>query len=459
MNYLEVYYSRLNHFGETTGERITNGGIRTFQRWKNESPHTVSTLSVERGLYFDGIILQSKDKAYQKIMHLNVSNDIPIKVGDIMNWPQSDGSIEKWLLLSEEKKVNGTYRTFDILKCNYLIKWINNKGYLKQSWAYVLSSTDDKVKGNFRTWHNLITPQPNKYAEIIMPRPVNDGAEIFDTVDRGTNFIIEDESWKMVESDFTSVKGIIYMSLTENKVNLQYDYLGEGTDDLADLDKYKFPKLPTIYKSGDTIIPQFETDTLNQWEIEMRPSDFSLVSEQKEEDGQEEKWYQELHASAAGQCIVTMRLKQRHAIEKKVEIIINDADKVYYIVGNDKIRLDRENSYYLTDGTFDSEGKENIIHSYINAGQEKVVISLEIQNYPDKNKQAKDYGTITKSPTWNETSDVFILRANNKNNLGTITLALNYSVYHWDSSVESDDKWVLSETKQYTKTVEIIPLW
>ena len=55
----------------------------------------------------------------------------------------------------EEKKVNGTYRTFSILKCNYLLKWINDKGYLRQSWAYVLSSTDDKVKGNFRTWHNL----------------------------------------------------------------------------------------------------------------------------------------------------------------------------------------------------------------------------------------------------------------------------------------------------------------
>ena len=32
--------------------------------------------------------------------------------------------------------------------------------------------------------------------------------------------------------------------LTENKVNLQYDYLGEGTNDIADLDKYKFPELP-----------------------------------------------------------------------------------------------------------------------------------------------------------------------------------------------------------------------
>jgi len=65
----------------------------------------------------------------------------------------------------------------------------------------------------------LITPQPNKYAEIIMPRPIDTASEIENTVNRGTNFIIEDESWKMVEADFTSVQGIFYMSLTENKVN------------------------------------------------------------------------------------------------------------------------------------------------------------------------------------------------------------------------------------------------
>ena len=155
MSYLETYYSRVNHYGETTGERIVNQGIRTFQRWKNESPHTVTTLSVERGLYFDGIILESKDKEYKKILNLHVSNDIPLRVGDIMNWRQRDGEVEKWILLSEEKKVNGTYRSFDILKCNYLVKWVNEKGYLQRSWAYVLSSVDSKVKANFRTWHNL----------------------------------------------------------------------------------------------------------------------------------------------------------------------------------------------------------------------------------------------------------------------------------------------------------------
>jgi len=38
-------------------------------------------------------------------------------------------------------------------------------------------------------------------------------------IERGTNFIIEDEGWSLIELDWTSVPGIIYLSLTESKVN------------------------------------------------------------------------------------------------------------------------------------------------------------------------------------------------------------------------------------------------
>ena len=78
MSYLDVYFSRINHLGDTVAERIRSGGIRSFEKWLAESPHTVTDLSVERGIYFDGIILTSKDKEYQKIMFLNVANDIAI---------------------------------------------------------------------------------------------------------------------------------------------------------------------------------------------------------------------------------------------------------------------------------------------------------------------------------------------------------------------------------------------
>ena len=32
MNYLDVYFSRINHMGETTAERIRNSGIRSFEK-------------------------------------------------------------------------------------------------------------------------------------------------------------------------------------------------------------------------------------------------------------------------------------------------------------------------------------------------------------------------------------------------------------------------------------------
>ena len=99
MNYRDVYYSRIHHLGETTGEVIRNGGIRSFEKWMAQSPFTINDLSVERGLYFSGIIEEKKDEKQLKTMYLHVALDIPVKVGDILNWRAEDGSIEKWILL------------------------------------------------------------------------------------------------------------------------------------------------------------------------------------------------------------------------------------------------------------------------------------------------------------------------------------------------------------------------
>lgn len=146
MSYIETYFSRVNHMGENVAEIAKNAGIRSFERWLKDSPNTVRQLSVERGLYFDGVILTNKDKEQSKIMLLNVAIDIPVEVGDIMNWDK-----EKWIIFSKEKKVRETHQTFSIIRCNYLMKWIDSEGHLQQSWSYVVSSMDNKVKENFRT--------------------------------------------------------------------------------------------------------------------------------------------------------------------------------------------------------------------------------------------------------------------------------------------------------------------
>ena len=99
MNYLDVYFNRVFHLGETPNEIALNSNIRSFERWLANSPFTVDYLSVERGLYFNGIIQTSKDKEEKKLMYLYVAVDIPIRVGDILTWQQDNGVVEKWLLL------------------------------------------------------------------------------------------------------------------------------------------------------------------------------------------------------------------------------------------------------------------------------------------------------------------------------------------------------------------------
>ena len=411
-----------------------------------QSPFTVTDLSVERGYYFSGIIETSKDREEKKIMYLYVANDIPIKVGDILTWRQDNGTIEKWLLLQQIHKVHGTYQTFQIIKCNFELKWIDFNGYLRKSWAYAVSSVDSKVKSNFRMWHSLISPQPNKFAEVIMPRPqFEEGSEDLDRLMRGITFIIENEGWTIIECDWTSVEGIAYMSLTESKVNYQYD---NRTIDVAETDRYKFPALPTLYRVGDTIVPQFEPDTLNQWEIEMRPFDFSYVSEPQEEKGKKEKWYQELHPIKSGNCIITMRIKDRPAVTQQTEITVNAIEDnfIAYIDGPDEVRLDRYATYTLI-----NEETKNPVSLSAN---EYIKFTVENKEQDEKKKKAI---LATLSEAYDKDNHVIlqacVLHANAKNEIGEAILTFEIREKVDDNP---DNDIILSS---YIKTVKIIPLW
>lgn len=432
MNYLDVYFSRVNHFGETTAERVKNSGIVAFEKWMAQSPFTVVDLSVERGYYFSGIIETSKDREEKKIMYLYVSNDIPIVVGDILTWRQDNGAVEKWLLLQQIHKVHPQYQTFQIIKCNYELKWIDFNGYLRKSWAYAVSSVDSKVKSNFRMWHSLISPQPNKFAEVIMPRPIFEfNSEDMDRLMRGITFIIENEGWTVIECDWTSVEGIAYMSLTESKVNYEYD---DRIVDIAELDRLKFPTLKSMYTVGDVIIPEFNEQTFNEWEIALIEPEVSAGEEPiviRNIDGR-------LEAARAGTVIIKMRLKNyniddpRKAVTKEFEITIHaNEDEALYINGPDSIRLDRYATYMLMCETTGSIVPDGITFT-LDAGNGKYPLA-SISEVTTKEIEDEDHSM--------HVAQVCTLHANTKNEIGEVVLSAEYS------------------GKTYMKTVKIVPLW
>lgn len=393
-DYLDAYFSRVFHRGESVAEVAKNTGERSFESWLASSVHTVKDLSVERGLYFSGIILANKDKEHQKIMFLNVANDIPIVVGDIVNW-----GAEKWIIFQKEKKVCETYQTFLILQCNYLLKWIDSNGHLQQSWGHFTSSLDSKVKENFRTWNSLITPQPNKYAEIIMPRH---------NIARDTSFIVEEEAWSMVEYDHSSVPGVIYLSLTEEKLNSIYDDTINNIADTDRLAKYEViaGKEKQIFTVGSPIVPTF-TIVKNGKPIEV---DYKFIPENKKiakfVNGT-------LTAIKEGETSLIVQLVEYPEIYTRLEIIVGKENNFSaYIEGSDSIRLGREFSYKLV-GT--SEINENVSFTLKETNLAFIIDSGE--------------------------NNLCRIKANDKNKLGSVELIAEY------------------QGIEYTKTISIIPLW
>ena len=393
-DYLDAYFSRVFHRGESVAEVAKNTGERSFESWLANSIHTVKDLSVERGLYFSGIILTNKDKEHQKIMFLNVANDIPIVIGDIVNW-----GTEKWIIFQKEKKVCETYQTFLILQCNYLLKWIDSNGHLQQSWGHFTSSLDSKVKENFRTWNSLITPQPNKYAEIIMPRH---------NIARDTSFIIEEEAWSMVEYDHSSVPGVIYLSLTEEKLNSIYDDTINNIADTDKLAKYEViaGKEKQIFTVGSPIVPTF-TIVKNGKPIEV---DYKFIPENKKIA----KFINgTLTAIKEGETSLIVQLVEYPEIYTRLEIIVGKENNFSaYIEGSDSIRLGREFSYKLV-GT--SEINENVSFTLKETNLAFIIDSGE--------------------------NNLCRIKANDKNKLGSVELIAEY------------------QGIEYTKTISIIPLW
>lgn len=227
-------------------------------------------------------------------------------------------------------------------------------------------------------------------------------------IDRSTNFIVEDESWSVVEYDHTSVPGVVYLSLTEGKINSIYDDVENDLADTNNIAKYELltPESIQTFQIGDIIAPRF-TLTKNG-KLSDEPVIFSTTDKKivRLIDNQ-------LTAVGEGKCKLLATLQNYPDIIMELEIEVSGAVQEFdaYIEGNDKIYLDRTSDYALV-GTAAIEGQ--------------VTYRLE----------ATELAEILPSK-----DNICHIHANAKNLLGSIVLHAEYN------------------GADYVKTISIIPLW
>lgn len=215
MTYLDVYKKRISHLGTTPQERAFQSGVLEFRRFLKYNPNTVRGLTRETDFStFDGVIQTDKEDENRVSQILLVDLDTPLSIGDLILWGE-----DHWIIYRSTTSAYQPHQKFYMVRCNYFIKWVDGNGNLQGSWAYLLGSKDSKIKDNFRTWHDVITPQPNKYINIMIP---------YQSIAINTEIMVLDEVWYLVDYDKNSVPGISYLSFTETELNEQRDDVENG---------------------------------------------------------------------------------------------------------------------------------------------------------------------------------------------------------------------------------------
>lgn len=237
-------------------------------------------------------------------------------------------------------------------------------------------------------------------------------------IDRATNFIIEDESWQVIEYDHTSVPGTIYLSLTENKINLIYDDIDNNIADLDKLAKYSLllPEQKQVFSIGEIIKPNF-TIMKNGKPYE---AETVLLPDAKKHTKLVDN---QLIARSAGEALINIQLKDFPNILIPMTIVIGDDEQQFdaYIEGPETIRLARKATYILKD-----------INGEIIYPTSCILNDIELANIIENKDESDNIVSWT-------------VVANDQNKLTTKDNKLEMKISYND--------------KEYIKYIDIIPLW
>lgn len=386
--YYEVYRRRAGHLGITPQQRAEKSGKLEYKRYEHYSEHTEHGLKCGDKV-FNGVILTHKQNENETSLKLLTDVCVGLKVGDLVEWNES-----LWLVWYKTISSYQPHDKFEIIQCNHVLNWVDKNGEVHNVPCHIVGSQESKIKENFRTWNELITPQPNKFIGVVMP---------YHDIAKETEVIVFDEAWRLVEYDKVSVPGVIYLSFTETKINPMADDLENS---LANADRQQVWSInapSTIHmKVGDVLKIEctIAKDGIVLNSPEYLPSIVPGAGFTVNELGE---------IIAAEVCNTTVSLSYKNAYNE-VEVIIEEeaAEETGFISGDDYIRVTRSAEY-----TFVSPNAEDVIFKL----QDDTLASITTNG------------------------NTCLVKANSKNKMGSVILTAEYHGVIYEKEIRIISLW------------------
>ena len=232
-DYYQTFVARMTADGRSYKEQIENLARRNFDNYIKETPTSI-VIKYEDEEYTVAIVENKQDEfRLSKQMLSSIQQVFPI--GALIYWKdfEPDEVPENyWIIWKRQQNSIKDHNVSYISRCNHKLKWIDDYGVRHEQYIYEFSSKESMIRATFKSRvQEIIASEPNKFMEIIMPFTKD--------IKREQRFIVDGEAWYVIEFDSSSVDGITYITLGEDKKDLQNDLLLDQGDneDLADYKK------------------------------------------------------------------------------------------------------------------------------------------------------------------------------------------------------------------------------
>ena len=340
--YFKVFQQRLTSDGFSYKEQVQNLARRNFDNYIEETP--TSVVVQWEGESYKVAIVENKQDEYRlsKQMLSSIYDYFPI--GSLINWQYfnpKEAPENYWIVWRIQQNSIQDHNVSYISRCNHKLKWIDEHGVRHEQYVYEFSSKENMIRATFKSRvQEIIASEPNKFMEIIMP--------FTEDIKREQRFIVDGEAWYVIEFDSSSVDGITYITLGEDKKDLQQDLLiSQGdNEDLANYDKEGQKYIgfidynPIVEENSSYLVQPFYVDNGNI--IFDKEFDF-YIDDRKVYTGENYIVYCEQK-----NIKIEVKLKENNLISQFIEIIpdfglYNGVNSK--IIGNNKIKWGKSSFY------------------------------------------------------------------------------------------------------------------
>ena len=370
--YYEVYKQRLSADGFSYKEQIQNLARKNFDRYLTETP-TAITINYNGEDYRVAIVENKQDEfRLSKQMLSSIYDYIPI--GGLIYWEYynpKDCPENFWIVWKRQQNSIQDHNVSYISRCNHKLKWIDDYGVRHEQYVYEFSSKENMIRATFKSRvQEIIASEPNKFMEIIMPFTKD--------IKREQRFIVDGEAWYVIEFDSSSVDGITYITLGEDRKDLQNDLLLEHGDneDLADYKKEN--KFYISIADNNPVVERYTSYMIKPYYYE----DGNLVNEKFKfyiDDVLvcEDTYYED---NFSEDTIVKIVLSKKEEISTVVNITITDEEvnnSIYTLIGDTNIKWGKTSAYNVECETL---GMIEVVNEVLYEIDNEELATIEIEN-------------------------------------------------------------------------------